>query len=295
MSGDTFLSLLNDPTIQTVAGGAGLLGAVAGGAGAFAVVRRKSLQGDTVSHAALPGVAVAYLVGATSPVGLVIGGAVAGWLSLGVVAAVSGRRPTTFDTALAIVLATFFGAGLALKSYLQHHVSGAASSGLDHYLVGQAAFLQTKDILVTTVVGLLIAITFVVAWHRLALVSLDPEFATTLGISVRLWSAVLTTATVAAAVVGLQAVGVVLMSALLVAPAVAAGAWTHRLERLVPLAAAFGGASGVLGTVLSLRDVNGLAKNLPTGPAIVLTATAFVLASVGIAALRNRSVSPKGA
>ena len=287
MSTDTLLTLLRDPTVQTVAGGAALLGALAGAAGAFAVVRRRSLQGDAVAHAALPGVALAFLFGATSPLWLVLGGAIAGWVALGFVSAAVRQTKTSYDTALAIVLSTFFGFGLALKSYLQNNVPGAASSGLDHYLIGQAATLRWTDVVVLATVGILITVALTLCWNRLSLVSFDADYAKTIGISVPVWTTVLTATLVVAAVVGLQAVGVVLMSALLVAPAVAARQWTHRLGVLVPLAAGIGAISGVIGTLLSLL-LSADKRAVPTGPMIVLVATAAVLISVGAGIAKTR-------
>ena len=111
---DTLLSLLDVPALQTVVPGTALLGLAAGAVGCFAVLRRQSLQGDVVSHAALPGVAVAFLLGGRSPVLLIVGGAVAGWVALMMVGVIGRRSRVPNDAALGGTLAVFFGLGLAL-------------------------------------------------------------------------------------------------------------------------------------------------------------------------------------
>jgi manganese/zinc/iron transport system permease protein len=295
MPADSLLTLLQDPAVRTVAGGAGLLGAVAGSAGAFAVVRRNGLQGDVVSHAALPGVAAAALFGGDSPGWLIFGGAVAGWLSLLAVAAITRHTKTTVDSALAIALATFFGMGLVLKSIVQRRNPGAETVGLDQYLFGQSATMRSSDVAAIALVGGVLLVVGLATWHRLKVVSFDAAFAGTLGIRSIWYDRLLTTAVVAAAVVGLQAVGVVLMSALLVAPAVAARCWSDRLGLVVGLSAAIGAASGVVGTLLTATT-----SHVPTGPVIVLVATAIVVASFAGRSLRRlistptRRIAPAG-
>ena len=117
-----------------------------------------------------------------------------------------------------------------------------------------------------------------VFWKELKLLSFDPDYAASVGMPVRRLDLLLTTLTVTAVVIGLKAVGVVLMTALLIAPAVAARQWTDRLGRMVLLAGLFGALAGAGGTVLSFLP--GARVSLPTGPTIVLTATALVVVSL---------------
>jgi manganese/zinc/iron transport system permease protein len=269
MPAETWLSLFNDPAIRTVAGGAALIGATAGGAGVFAVVRRSSLQGDVVSHAALPGIATAVLLSGTSPAVMLLGGAVTGWLALMAVSAMTRFTRTTDDAALAIVLSTFFGAGLLLKSIVQRMPVAAESMGLDQFLFGQAAVMRSHDVMAIAIVGFGVLLVVIACWHRIKLVSFDPAYASSLGIRTNGWTMVLTTIIVAAAVVGLQAVGVVLMSALLVAPCIAARSCSDRF--------------GAVGTLLTVSRMN-----LPTGPVIVLVAAGIVVLAIGFAGIRRR-------
>jgi manganese/zinc/iron transport system permease protein len=284
--GDELLAWFDVPALRTVAAGTALLGLVAGAVGCFAVLRRQSLQGDVVSHAALPGVALAFLLGGRSAVVLVVGGAVAGWVALLLVGVVGRRSRVPTDAALGGALAVFFGLGLALMRYAQS-LPGAAANPLDRYLFGQAANLRTSDLGVIGGAGAVTLLVLVLVWKELKLFAFDPEYAASLGLPVRRLDLLLTTLTVVAVVIGLKAVGVVLMTALLVAPAVAARQWTDRLGVMVILAAAFGLLAGVGGTVLAHYLGTKYADGVPTGPTIVLVATGLVLVSLFFGTARS--------
>jgi manganese/zinc/iron transport system permease protein len=284
---------LSEYTVQVVGSGLALLGAVAGVIGTFAVVRRQSLQGDAVSHAALPGVAIAFLLGGRTPLLLVLGGAVAGWVAMRLVSGIVRRSRIPFDSALAGMLAVFFGAGLVLITYMKRlnerprafgafeewlkpQLTGLTNHPLEAYLFGQAALLNANDLWTIGLLGGGAVLAAVLCWKEFKLISFDPDFAASLGYSTRWIDALLTTLVVLAVVIGLQSVGVVLMSALLVAPATAARQWTNRLGLMATLAAVFGAVAGVAGVVLG--HVAG--KGVPTGPTVVLCASAIVLLSL---------------
>jgi manganese/zinc/iron transport system permease protein len=275
---DAVLSLFEAPALRTVAPGAALLGLAAGAVGSFAVLRRQSLQGDVVSHAALPGVAIAFLLGGRSPVMLIIGGAAAGWAALVLVGIIDRRSRVPTDAALGGTLAVFFGLGLALLQYIQKHVSDASQHPLDRYLFGQAANLRAPDVWAIAVLGALALGILALAWKELKVLAFDPDYAASVGFPVRGLDLLLTTLTVVAVVIGLKAVGVVLMTALLVAPGAAARQWTNRLGVMVILAGAFGALAGAGGTMLAHHL--GTKRAVPTGPTIVLLATALVTISL---------------
>lgn len=262
-----------DTGTLTVAAGTGLLGATAGLVGTFAVVRRQSLQGDAVAHAALPGVMLAFLFGGRAPMLLLVGGAVAGWLALAGVRLIVRRSRVPFDAALGGTLTVFFGFGLALMKYVQREPD-AATHGLERYLFGQAATLRTDDVRAMAVIGGGVAVVVVLLWKELKLLAFDPEYAAVRGWPVRRLDAVLTGLIVVTVVAGLQAVGVVLMSTLLIAPAAAARQWTDSLGPGAMLAVLIGTASAVGGTLASLE------VGIPTGPAIVLVATVLAVGSL---------------
>jgi len=269
------LSFFSDYTLRTVALGAALLGAVSGSLGTFALLRRQALLGDAMSHAALPGIALAFLVtGSKAPLVILVGAGLAGWLGAWFVIKVTGLTRVKEDSALGLVLSVFFGVGLVLLTWIQRRPD-ASQAGLDSYLFGQAATLVQKDLVAMAVLGVPALLLMLLFWKELKLLSFDPEFAFSLGYPVRRLDLLLTTLLVVAIVIGLQTVGVVLMSAMLVAPAAAARQWTDRLGVMVLLAALFGAAGGMGGAVLSSS-----VRRLPTGPTIVLFISALVLVSL---------------
>jgi manganese/zinc/iron transport system permease protein len=279
---DILVDLVTDHTLRTVALGSAALGLVAGMLGAFAVLRRQSLLGDAVSHAALPGIVVAFLLtGSKAPLVLVLGAAVAGWVaSLLVMLVVRTTRIKT-DTALGLMLSVFFGGGMVLLSVAQRS-AGAGQAGLESFLFGQAAAMMRADVVTMAVVGAVVLAVLALLWKEFKLLSFDPAFAGALGLPVRLLDVALTTLLVVAIVIGLQTVGVVLMSAMIVAPAAAARQWTDRLGSLVLLAGLFGAASGLIGAVIS-----SLVSRLPTGPTIILVVTTITVLSLLLAPRRG--------
>ena len=294
--------ILDNPTLRPVALGLTAIGVLAGLVGTFAVVRRQSLQGDAISHAALPGVALAFMLGGRSPLMIVLGAAGTGWLAMTLVKGITGRSRIPFDTALAGALAVFFGFGLVLMTYLrklnetlskrepvdflerwlQDDARDATKHGLERYLFGQPAFLEDDD--VATIVGLGTAILLIVGlfWKQLKLASFDRDFAASLGFPMRFLDLLMTSLIVCTVVLGLQFVGVVLMSALLVAPVVAARQWVDRLGPLSLLAGVFGGIAGFGGAVLGHQR-----SGLPAGPVVVLAVTVLVVLSILFAPRRG--------
>ncbi len=265
-----------------VAVGAALLGTVSGALGTYAVLRRQSLLGDAISHAALPGIAIAFLLtGSKAPLILVLGAAIAGWLGTLLIMSVVRLTRIKYDSVLGIVLSTFFGFGLVLHTLIQR-TGNANQAGLDTFLFGQAATILERDVWTIGILGgVAIIITFVF-WKELKLLVFDEGFAASLGFSTRALDILLTSLLVIAIVLGLQAVGAVLMSAMLVAPAVAARQWTNRLSVMMLLAGGFGALAGVSGTIISSS-----ATRIPTGPTIVLCATVVVGFSIVFAANRG--------
>jgi manganese/zinc/iron transport system permease protein len=272
----TILSdLINDYTLRTVALGAAVLGIVAGALGCFAVLRRQSLVGDAMSHAALPGIAVAYMLTESKDnLVLLIGAAIAGWLATLAVMSIVRTSRVKFDSALGLVLSVFFGFGLMLLTFIQRRPD-ASQAGLEKFLFGQAATLIEGDVETMAALGAIALGVMLLLWKEFKLLSFDQDFAATIGYPVRALDVLLTTLIVIAIVVGLQAVGVVLMSAMIVAPAAGARQWTNRLGVMVLLAAIFGAAAGVTGATLSSTT-----ERLPTGPTIVVCVSAIVLFSL---------------
>ncbi len=276
------IELLSDHTLRMVAFGSAVLGATSGVLGSFAYLRRQSLLGDMVSHAALPGIAIAFLItGAKSPLVLMAGAAAAGWLASIAVRHTVDRSRVPFDSALGMALAVFFGFGLVLLSYIQKQPN-AAQAGLESFLFGQAASLLRRDVVTMAVLGFAVLAVVLLLWKELKLLSFDPDFAASTGLPVRRLDGLLTLLLVAAIVIGLQTVGVVLMSAMIVAPAAAARQWSRRLGPMAMIAAAVGVVSGVAGSVASA-----MVGRLPTGPSIVVALSVAVVVSLFAAPRRG--------
>lgn len=286
--------------VRTVAVGAAIVGVAGGVLGSFAVMRRQSLLGDAVSHAALPGIYLVFM--AWSALGLsglslgaltlpparslpvVLAGALlTGLLAMGLILLTTRRTKLKEDAALGLTLSIFFGAGIALRSALQNRPRTFGSrAGLEAFLVGSAATMTRADLLflgATTAIALAIVLLF---WKELKLLTFDPDGLAAQGFPVRALDVLLTGLIVVAVIVGLQMVGVILMSALLIAPAVAARQWTDRFATMVLLAAAFGAISGLVGvTASSLRAY------VATGPIIAVYATSLALLSLLLAPRRG--------
>lgn len=267
--------LLFDYTLRNVALGSAVLGIVGGVLGAFAVLRRQGLMGDALSHAALPGVCLAFLItGVKTPIVLMAGAAVAGWV--GMLAILRIIRHTRIDSgsALGIVLTVFFGVGVVLLTVIQKS-RNASQAGLDKFLFGQAAALTQEQVVTMTLLGGAALLLVALFYKEFKLLAFDPEFAQSINLPTRHLDLLLTGLLVVAVVIGLNTVGVVLMSAMLVAPVAAARQWTHSLSHMIGYSALFGAVSGVLGASISISQAR-----LPTGPLVVLSVTAIVIVSV---------------
>lgn len=284
------VALLGDYTLRTVALGAAVLGLLGGALGTFAVLRRQSLLSDALAHATLPGVALGFLLtGTTSGSGVFLGGAATAALAAALVLVVVQRTRIKQDAALALVLSTFFGAGTVLLTYVAG-TGASGQSGLDRFVLGQAASLVAADVRLMVVLTVVALAVVALLYKELKLVAFDPAFARAVGYPVRRVEALLTVLLVVAIVVGIQTVGVVLVAALLITPAAAARQWTDRLAVMIVLAALLGAVSGAVGAVLSAT-----ATDLPTGPLVVLVATAIFLLSLPARRLRSRRRSWAGA
>lgn len=279
---DLLHDVIFDYTLRNVALGSALLGIVGGVLGTFAVLRKQGLLGDALAHAALPGIVIAFmLTGSKAPLVLMTGAAVAGWIgTLFIIRIVQDTRISE-DTALGVVLTVFFGLGIVLLTRVQHS-NEANQAGLDKYLFGQAATLVQDHVITMAIVGSVALLLVFVLYKEFKLLSFDSDFAASLGFPVRRLNILLTSSIVIAVVIGLQTVGVVLMAAMLIAPAAAARQWTNRLSVMLLLSALFGAAAGVVGAMISVT-----ATRLPTGPMIILCATVIVTISIFFAPERG--------
>lgn len=275
-------ALVGDYTVRTVVAGAALLGVTSGVLGTFAVLRRQSLLGDALAHAALPGIALGFLIAGQRALPALLAGALASAVAAALLVALLVRRTRLKgDAAIGLALSLFFAVGVILLSYVQGR-AGAGQAGLETFLFGQAAAILRSDLWVMAGLAAVALASVAALWKEFELVTFDPTYAAALGLPVARLDVALTALVAVAVVLGLQLVGVVLMSAMLVAPAVAARQWTDRLARVTLLAALVGAASGVTGALISAA-----ARGLATGPLIVLALSALTALSLAFAPRRG--------
>ncbi|ROR23967.1 manganese/zinc/iron transport system permease protein [Mobilisporobacter senegalensis] len=272
---ENLIYIFKDYTFQTVALGSMILGLISGVLGSFAVLRKQSLLGDGVSHAALPGVVMAFvLTGSKDTQILLLGALISGLMATLFIISIVKHTRIKFDSALALVMSVFFGCGLVLLTYVQK-IPDSNQAGLKRFIFGQASTLLKKDVYFMLICGVILLTFVVLFWKEFKLYIFDPEYAKSLGFPTYKLNLLLSLMIVMTIIIGLQTVGVILMSAMLIAPAVAARQWTNRLWIMVMLSALFGAISGIGGTAAS-----SLAEKLPTGPATVVFISGIVIVSV---------------
>lgn len=259
-----FLSF-SDPNIRYVTFGSMLLAGSAAIVGCFTFLRKRALVGDAIAHAVLPGVCLAFILsGQKNPLILLLGAFLTGWLSLICIDWITSKTKLKEDTAIGLILSVFFGIGILLLTSIQQQ-GNASQSGLDNFLFGKAASLVEEDLIVFSSVSLLLILAVWLFYKEFTLLCFDENFAKTLGLPVKKIEWVLTSLTVLAVVTGIQAVGVVLMAAMLITPAAAARYWTDKLIIMLLLAAFFGAVAAFTGAYISY-----LSPAMPTGPWMVM-------------------------
>lgn len=242
--------------------------------GCFTFVKKKSLVGDVISHAVLPGICIAFLTsGNKNPYFLIIGAFITGWLSILVMDAITRNTKVKEDAATGLSLSVFFGIGMLILTYIQQS-GNASQSGLDTFLFGKAAALIGDDLIAFSIVAILVLVVIILFYKEFKIIAFDPEYAKVTGLPIRRLEFILTSITVLAVVTGIQAVGVVLMAAMLITPAAAARFWTHRFLQMIFLAALFAAISGVSGAYISYA-----VPSMPTGPWIVMIASLIAIFS----------------
>jgi manganese/zinc/iron transport system permease protein len=268
--------LLSDPMVQRVFVSAAVLGALAGLAGVFVVLQGRSLLGDVISHATLPGVCLAWLLTRSdSGAPLVLGGFVAGAMAYLLILSLSKCSSLPNDAALSVTLSLFFGAGLVLLSCLQRLPNGG-SAGLESFIFGNLATVLRSDLFfaAATLVGFLIFI--LIFWQQISVQLFDPLFAYSQFGPLRAVRILIGVFVVATIGVCLQSLGALLVTSILVAPVAAARPWSSGLFNLFLLSSGLGALACVLGTMWSV-----IAIRVPPGPASTLVAMVFVLVSLG--------------
>ncbi|KAA1261506.1 Manganese transport system membrane protein MntB [Rubripirellula obstinata] len=271
---------MRDYNTRVVVLGVAMLGGSSGLVGSFTLLRRRALMGDALSHASLPGIALAFMLATTLgydgkylPL-LLAGATFSGLLGVGCILWIRNKTRLKEDTALGIVLSVFFGAGVALLGMVQQMKTGNAA-GLEGFIYGKTASMSAMDVRLIFYASLIaIALSFA-NFKELKLLCFDEGFAGSRGYPVVLLDVLLMSLVVLVAMVGLQAVGLILMIALLVIPAAAARFWTDTLWKMTAYSVILGTVGCVIGAMVSA-----VFPNLPSGAMIVLVCSFFFFLSM---------------
>ncbi len=261
---------LQDYNTRVVTIGVTLLGLAAGVIAPFLLLRKRSLVSDTLSHGSLPGICLAFVImvaaggsGKSLP-GLLAGAVVTALISMGWLMLISSWTRLKQDTAMGIVLSVTFGFGIALLGIIQKMATGSAA-GLETFVYGKTASMIASDAKMIAAVAAIVIVVTVLLFKEFTALCFDQGFARSQGWPVFLLDTLLMALCIAATVIGLQAVGLILMVAFLIIPAAAARFWTDNLRRLVIISALIGAFSGWLGAAVSA-----LMPRMPAGAVIVL-------------------------
>jgi len=277
-----------DHTVITVLVGVIMLGALAGSLGVFVLLRGQSLLGDAIAHAALPGIAISFLLTHSkhAPI-LLAGGAISGAIGMLLVDLVTRHTRLKQDAAQGMVLSIFFGLGLVLLTVIQKQPI-MHQAVLNKFLFGNVSTLLQEELYLIAIASCAIVLCMALFWKELVAFSFDAAHVSALGFGSKRIAILLAGMLLMTIVIGLQVVGVVLMSTLLIAPAASARQWTSRVAPLLLISALCGICAGVGGVLVSLY-----APAMPTGPVIVVIATLLFLVSLVCAPYYHRVLSRK--
>ena len=257
-----------------------LLGCACGLMGGFLLLRKRSLMGDTLSHATLPGVGLSFMLlvalggdGKSLPI-LLAGAGITGVIGCAAVLFIREQTRIKDDAAMGIVLSVFFGAGVAILGVIQKMPEGSAA-GLESFIYGKTASMVMSDFQILVFITVCVITCSLLLFKEFRLLCFDENFAAVLGWPVKFLDLLLLALITAVTVAGLQAVGLILIIAFLITPAAAARFWTNQLDRMLMLSALIGAASGWIGASLSA-----FFPRLPAGAVIVLVAALFFVVSM---------------
>lgn len=268
-------SVLSSSNFQWVLLSTLILGVAAGIMGCLAYWKRQSLMSDALAHATLPGVIIAFiLLGEKNFLVIIIGAAISAYIGALFIQWIRSSTRITEDTAMGMILSVFFGLGIMLLTIVNRSPSGN-QSGLDRFILGQAASMVKSDVITMLILSILVIILIVLMFKEWKIFLFDTEFAKGIGLSTKGMNGLYTALLVLTIVVGIQAVGVILMAALIIIPAVSARYWTHSFKVMLWLSAIFGGGAGAIGTAVSA-----FGSGWPTGPFIVLIASIMFIISL---------------
>lgn len=273
------MDILTSYSFIIVALGTVILSVASGVIGTVSVIKGQSLIGDAIGHATFPGVVLAFMLfNVMETYTLVIGAIILGVIAFQLIHTITDSSKITLDSALALVLSSFFGLGMALKSYIQGNPNFKGTQGIDDFIFGQAAYMLRSDVYLIIAASIISLVLFFIFYPQLRIYIFDPIYARAIGVNNSLMNLLVLTMTIVLIAVGLKAVGAILIVNILIAPAVIGTLWSSKFSHVLIIAAITGGISAFIGTYVSTAFVG-----IATGPAIILCLSAFVILSMIIA------------
>lgn len=286
------LEILTSYSFLIVAAGTFLLATTTGAVGCITVLKGQSLIGDAIGHAAFPGIVLSFMLFMQrEPALLMLGAVISGTVAFVLIQVIKVHSKIDLDAILAIILSSFFGLGMVLKSHIQGNpsYSRASQSGLQNYIFGQAAYIMREDvrlILFVAIPSLLILILF---YKEIKVFLFDETYSKTIGLNTTLLYSLILLMAMSLIATGLKLVGAILISSLLIVPAITALQWSNHFGMVMTIAALTGGVSAFVGTYISTAFTG-----MSTGATIILVMNfiAFVSLIFGprgmIASIRMR-------
>ncbi|MEY8371012.1 metal ABC transporter permease [Aerococcaceae bacterium 50-4] len=273
-----FMGILTDFTFQIVLVGTVILAMASGVVGTVTVLRGQSLIGDAIGHSTFAGIVIAFMLfQSKNTLVLTLGALIAGMVAFYFIELIHKHSLVSLNSALALVLSSFFGLGMALKSYIQGNpqLAEASQAGLQNYIFGQAAFLLKSDVWLIILASVIALSIFIACYQQIKIFVFDPNYAKSVGIRANVLNWLILLMAIVMIVVGLKAVGAILISNMLITPAITGLQWSKRFPIVLLVAAVSGGISAGIGTYLSSTITN-----LPTGPTIIVVMSIVSLLSI---------------
>ena len=274
------MDVLTSYSFLIVGSGTFLLAAIAGAVGCITVLKGQSLIGDAIGHAAFPGIVLSFMLFLQrEPVLLTLGAVVSGTTAFMLIQVIKENSKLELDAILAVILSSFFGAGMVLKSHIQGNSAykDAAQSGLSSYIFGQAAYIMKDDVKLILYIGIPTLILLILFYKEIKLFLFDEIYARTIGIKTVLLYGIILVMTMGIIAAGLKLVGAILISSLLIIPAITALQWSDKFSKVLIIAGVTGGVSALIGTYIST-----VYDGMSTGATIILVMGSLAVISLVI-------------
>ncbi len=272
------MEILTGYSFIIVAIGTFLLAVAAGAVGCITVLKGQSLIGDAIGHSAFPGIVLAFMLCLQrDPAILILGAIVSGAVAFISIQTINANSKLDLDAILAVILSSFFGFGMVLKSHIQGNpdYAGASQSGLQNYIFGQAAYIMSEDVRIILFVGVISLLLLILFYKEIKVFLFDETYSKTIGLKTTLLYGIILLMTMSIIATGLKLVGAILISSLLIVPAITAMQWSNKFHIVLIIAGLTGGVSAFIGTYISTA-YNGMS----TGATIILIMSIFALISL---------------